>query len=248
MSAILLAAALLAQGPTVPGASELRSPTSEESGPARAPDAVELPMTTKRGGNAARGATGPTPNPARPPRTYRTSSGKSDCLNLGYADAHPETCGAGISSEHSTQTAPPSPPRAVAVSPAPTNLAKPEKAVDTSTGARPIPSWMFAVGAVGLALMSALFVLLVRTRATHTVGVREVELHGPELKVLPPAALARGIRGPAKSRWSVRDGRLFLTGPAGTLLNGVRLDRAGEIVSTGDTVRLGGAEYRVRIV
>jgi hypothetical protein len=127
-------------------------------------------------------------------------------------------------------------------------VAQSGKAAEKTADVRSYQIEIVAFGGVALLLICALLALLMRARATSSVGLREVELHGPERIVLSPAALVRGTHGPGKSRWSIRDGRLILTGPTGTLLNGVRLDRAGDIVSTGDNVRLGGAEYRVRIV
>lgn len=249
MTALLIAALLLVQDPASPDAREPRPPDSEAAAPARTPDAVELPPTTKGAGKAVEGTPRRTLERPRPAQTERPSPGRPDCRNLSYADAHPETCGAGLIGEPAADVAPPPPSLPVAASPEKAHVAQTAKGAKKSADARLSLIRMAAFGAVALLLMSALLVLFLRGRATRfCVGVREVELHGPESIVLAPAALARGVHGPGKSRWSIHDGRLILTGPAGTLLNGVRLDRAGDIVSTGDTVRLGGAEYRVRIV
>jgi hypothetical protein len=247
VTALLLASLLLVQDPASPAAPEPRPPASEASSPARAPDAVELPPTPKGEGKAAERAPRPGPERPRPAQTGRLSSGRPDCRNLAYADAHPEVCGAGLIGEPEAEAAPP-PPLPITTPSEKSPVAETGKAAETSADAPPSPIRIVAVGGVALALMLVLSSLLLRPRATSSADVRQVELRGPETQVLSPVALARGVRGPGKSRWSIRDGRLILTGPAGTLLNGVRLDRAGDIVSTGDTVRLGGAEYRVEIV
>jgi hypothetical protein len=114
-------------------------------------------------------------------------------------------------------------------------------------GGRPSILVLIAV-ALGVAGTLTAIAMLRRRAGAPVAGLREVELKGAVTLMLSPADLARRARGPGKSRWSVRDGRLILTGPGGSLLNGVPLDRGGDIVSTGDTVRLGGAEYRVRII
>ncbi len=214
----------------------------------RIPDAIELPPPAKGAGKAAERAPWPTPERQRPAQTKRPSPSQPDCRNLNYADANPETCGAGLIGEPAAEDAPPSRPIPVATPPKKAPAAQPGKAAEKSAEVRAFQIRIAAVVAALLLLISALFALLLRARGTSSDGVREVELQGPDRMVLSPAALARGTQGPGKSRWSIRDGRLILTGPAGTLLNGVRLDRTGDIVSTGDTVRLGGAEYRVRIV
>lgn len=248
MIALLLAALLLVQDPTNPAAQEPSPPASEEPAPARTPDAIELPPPSKGAGKAAERAPGPTPERQRPGQTKRPSQGRTDCRNLNYADANPETCGAGLIGEPAAEDTPPSRPLPVATPPEKAPAAQSGKAAEKSTDVRAYQIRIAAIVAAALLLISALFALLLRARGTSSDGVREVELQGPDRMVLSPAAHARGTQGPGKSRWSVRDGRLILTGPVGTLLNGVRLDRAGDIVSTGDTVRLGGAEYRVRIV
>ena len=244
--ALLLAAHVLVQDPTSPAAQEPRESASEGPAPARAPDPVERPPASTGAGKIAERAPTPAPERPRPARTGQPSTGRADCRNLDYADAHPETCGAGVIGEPASETPPPPPPP-IAASAEKARAALPAKAAEESADARFSMKMLAAVSAFALLLMSALFALFLRARATTSAGVRQVELHGPETQVLTPAALAGGVRGPGKSRWSIRDGHLILNGPAGTLLNGVRLDRTGDIVSTGDTVRLGGAEYRVRI-
>ena len=248
MIALLLAAFLLVQDPTSPAAQEPGPPASEESAPARTPDAIELPPPATGAGKAAERAPGATPERQRPAQTKRPSPGRPDCRNLNYADANPETCGAAVIGEPVADDAPPSRPLPAATPPEKAPATQPGKVAEKGVDVRAYQLRIAAIVAAALLLISALFALLLRARGTSSDGVREVELQGPDRMVLSPAALARGTQGPGKSRWSVRDGRLILTGPAGTLLNGVRLDRAGDIVSTGDTVRLGGAEYRVRIV
>lgn len=247
MIALLLVAGLLIQDPNGPVAPEPQPPASGEPAPARASEAVELSPAADGTGIAAEGAPAAPEHP-RPVRTGRATSGRPDCRNLSYADAHPETCGAGLIGGAAAEAAEPPPPLPVAASSEKARAAQPGTVAEKSADAP--PSWirLAAWGAGALLLTSALVFALLRTQLTDTAGVRPVELHGPERQVLTPAALARGARGPGKSRWSIRDGRLILTGPAGTLLNGVRIDRTGDIVSTGDTVRLGGADYRVRIV
>jgi hypothetical protein len=246
--ALLLAAFLLVQDPASPAAQEPGPPASEEPAPARAPDAIELPPPVKGDRKAAERAPGATPERQRADQTKRSSPGRPDCRNLNYADANPETCGAAVIGEPVADDAPPSRPLPAATPPEKAPATQPGKVAEKGVDVRAYQLRIAAIVAAALLLISALFALLLRARGTSSDGVREVELQGPDRMVLSPAALARGTQGPGKSRWSVRDGRLILTGPAGTLLNGVRLDRAGDIVSTGDTVRLGGAEYRVRIV
>jgi hypothetical protein len=246
--ALLLAAFLLVQDTTSPAAQEPGPPASEEPAPARAPDAIELQPPSKGAGKAAERAPGSTPERQRPAQKKRPSPGRPDCRNLNYADANPETCGAGLIGEPVAEDATPPRPLPVATPPAKASATQPGKAAEKSADVRAYQIRIAAGVAAALLMISALLALLLRARGTSSDGVREVELQGPDRMVLSPAALARGTQGPGKSRWSVRDGRLILTGPVGTLLNGVRLDRTGDIVSTGDTVRLGGAEYRVRIV
>lgn len=247
MIALLLSALVLAQDPTGPGLGEPQPAPSQEHTAERTPDPVEVPPAVAGTGKAAWGS--PTPVGPRPAQAERPSPRRSDCRNLNYADAHPETCGAGLTGTPAAEVVqPPTPPASFVTPPDKARVEQTEKAAEKSVGARPSLIGIASFGTLALLLIAALFVLLLRSRATSRADVREVELSGPENIALAPAALARGVRGPGKSRWSIRDGRLILNGPAGTLLNGVRLDRAGEIVSTGDTVRLGGAEYRVRIV
>lgn len=231
----------------------------------RPPDAVERPPATLR--------EPPPPSNTRRQPPQPDERGRSPCFSRSYADANPDDC-AGLdrrtaSDEAASQatTPNPTPPTLNAPAPGPkiapppvaeartssSRVApdqKPTTSAQTSEGARP-SLVLIAAGAVAalLVLAAAAWILRhLRRRSVTDTGLRSVELAGPETLILSPNQLARGARGPGKSRWTVRDGRLVLTGPAGTLLNGVPLDRAGDIASTGDTARLGGAEYRVRII
>ncbi|GAA0641010.1 hypothetical protein [Brevundimonas lenta] len=190
-----------------------------------------------------------TPGPPATGPTKRNAQARpAGCRSLSFADANPDACGAKVIREPPTVSDAASVPQSRSVQvPAKTPVtAVPAKKVLV----RPRSTVAAVVAAgVGVLLVTLLLgALVVRRRGGSGAGVRAVELIGPETIVLSPNDLIRGLRGPGKSRWRVRDGRLILAGPTGSLLNGVPLDRTGDVVSTGDTVRLAGADYRVRII
>ena len=261
MIALFLGLALLTQeaqppSPTPqPAAAQEAAPSPTEPFPARTPDPVERPPATTQEPPPAKARPAPAPAaPGRPPAP-RPVVQPDHCLSRTYTDAHPEAClgpadepTAKADPAQEKRAAPTTPPASPTPPPARADAKAPPVAEEPALLTR-LPV-LIALGVVAVLLLLAVVVLILRLRGGGSpAGLREVELAGPSGAVLlTPAQLARGAQGPGKSRWSVRDGRLILTGPTGTLLNGVPLDRAGDIVSTGDTVRLGGAEYRIRII
>lgn len=253
MIILLASALLLAQDPQdatptpEPPAAPVPIPAPAAE-PERASDPVESPPATVRKALPQKAEPPPRRNPGPGPRP-------SSCLSRRYADAHPDACGGPTAEETErvpagSQKAVPAPVPVQPLKRAPAGESgQPSIAVPKTPGTRPSIPVLIALGTGILVLLAAAVAATLRFRKGHSaVGVREVELAGPGMVVLSPTHLARGTGGPGKSRWSIRDGRLIVKGPEGSLLNGVPLDRSGDVVSTGDTVRLGGAEYRVRII
>lgn len=253
MIILLAAALLLAQDPQAstptpePPAAPVPIPAPAVE-PERASDPVESPPATARKALPQKAESPPRRNPGPGPRP-------SSCLSRSYADAHPDACGGPAAEEAErvptvSQKADPAP---VPVQPLKQSAAgesgRPSIAVPKAPATRPSIPILIALGTGILVLLAAAVATALRVwKGRSAVGVREVELAGPGIVVLSPTNLARSTGGPGKSRWSIRDGRLIVKGPEGSLLNGVPLDRSGDVVSTGDNVRLGGAEYRVRII
>ncbi len=249
MIALAVTAVLLAQDLQTPvpalEPAVASSPASTPAGPEGAPDPVDAAPPS------------PPSAPASARRPPSLVARPSPCLSRSYADANPDDCvGPPATAPEPEPGTAPSGGQVVAPEPAPPLQPPAGKSagpvvVDApeTPGDRPSILVLIAI-ALGVAgTLTATAAAMLRRRAGGPLaGLREVELTGAVTLMLSPADLARRARGPGKSRWSVRDGRLILTGPGGSLLNGVPLDRGGDIVSTGDTVRLGGAEYRVRII
>lgn len=246
------------------GQEEPRSPNPRDPSPPLVDDRSPEPATAP--------GSRPTPSQPTPHRNAATSGlpGKArstkensretrigqTCRSLRYAESNPDACGHTLAEDPKVQVPPTKAPANITAPPSakPNGAPLPKNAPRHAEGApldKSSGDWALA-GLVGGIVASLLAIAagywLRRRPAWPTSLVRDVELVGSELVRLEAAALSKGTIGPVATRWSVRDGRpVVSSGMKGALLNGVPLRRSGEAVSTGDVLRLGSSEFRVRI-